>query len=71
MMGRRLSSAFNKKCNREGGRGGQTGRREKRRETEGKQMLKMEFQDGRHTYKGSTLSNGLVSKMSDVPVRGT
>lgn len=45
--------------------------REKRRETEGKQMLKMEFQDGRHTYKGSTLSNGLVSKMSDVPVRGT
>lgn len=45
------------------------GRREKGWETEGKQMLKMEFQDGRHTYKGNTFLNGLVSKVSDVPVR--
>lgn len=34
--------------------------------TEGKQMLKIEFQDGRRMHKGKGFLNGFVSKMSAV-----
>lgn len=51
-----LSSAFNKKYN-----GGERGRG---KEMEGKQVLRI--QGGLQRYKGNTILNGLVSKMSDV-----